>query len=311
MELFKKTPNLNFMAQRVWAFWLSGILVAVSALLLGFKGLNLGLDFTGGVQLTANCASEPNYANLRAYLASLKVVASVQRVSAEGQLVIRAKMPKGMEASELAAKVVKQLPAKSRIEQVARIGGQASKQMLLDGFIAAIIALIGTIIYVAVRFEWHFGLAAAIALFHDPMIILGVFSVTGLEFDLIALVAVLTIIGYSLNDTIVIYDRARENFFKYPRLDADAVLNLSVNQTLSRTIMLSGTTLAVVVSMLVLGGALLKGFSVALLVGIIVGTYSSVYIAGSLALTLGLSRAALTSRADNWFTRPSSRGQDY
>ena len=296
MELFSSVSHIDFMAQRGRAFALSAVVLLVSIGFLLFKGLNLGLDFTGGVQLEISCMHALNCDKVRQTLADNGLEATVQNYGSNDRLVVRTKMPKGMELSQLSQLIMQQLPD-SQLEQTAVIGGQAGRRMLLDGALAVVMAVVGTIIYVAFRFEYHFALAAALALLHDPIVILGVFAASGMEFDLITLVAVLTIIGYSLNDTIVIYDRARENFIKHPTFSPVEVLNLSVNQTLSRTIILSGTTLAVVLGLLVLGGEMLRGFSVALLVGIVVGTYSSVYIAGSLSLLLGLNRARLLGRS--------------
>jgi preprotein translocase subunit SecF len=158
---------------------------------------------------------------------------------------------------------------------------------------AIIIALLGTMVYIAFRFDMRFAIGSTIALIHDPIIIVGVFSFWNIEFNLISLAAVLTVIGYSLNDTIVIFDRVRENFRKFRKADATEVMNLSINQTLSRTIMTSALTLIVVCALFFLGGSLLYGFSLALIIGIVVGTYSSIYVAGSLTLALGLTRQHL------------------
>ena len=159
--------------------------------------------------------------------------------------------------------------------------------------LAILVALIGTMIYIAFRFEYRFALSAAISLIHDPLLILGVFSFFKLEFDLITLAAILTVIGYSLNDTIVVYDRVRENFRKVRKATSEEILNLSINQTLSRTIMISGITFFIITILLIFGGQMLRGFSLAMMIGIVVGTYSSIYIAGSLALLFGLDRKHL------------------
>jgi preprotein translocase subunit SecF len=162
--------------------------------------------------------------------------------------------------------------------------------MASKGLLAIIIALLGTMVYIAFRFDLRFAVGSTVALVHDPVIILGIFSFFHIEFNLIALAAVLTVIGYSLNDTIVIFDRVRENFRKFRKADALEVMNQSINQTLSRTIMTSALTLTVVLAMFFVGGSLLHGFALALIIGIIVGTYSSIYVAGSLTISLGLNR---------------------
>ncbi len=166
------------------------------------------------------------------------------------------------------------------------------------------IALIGIMIYIALRFEYRFALGAAIALVHDPILILGIFSLFNIEFNLTALAAILAVIGYSLNDTIVIFDRIRENFRKLRRADAKEVVNLSINQTLSRTIMTSATTLLVVLSLCLFGGPMIHSFALALIIGIVVGTYSSIYVAGALAVALGLSRENLLPSTKEIDTRP-------
>ena len=179
------------------------------------------------------------------------------------------------------------------MDQVSYIGPQMGQEMASKGLIAIIIALLGTMIYIALRFDLRFAVGSTVALVHDPVIILGVFSFFHIEFNLISLAAVLTVIGYSLNDTIVIFDRVRENFRKMRKAEALEVMNQSINQTLSRTIMTSALTLTVVLALFFLGGNLLHGFSLALIIGIIVGTYSSIYVAGSLTLALGLNRQHL------------------
>ena len=176
--------------------------------------------------------------------------------------------------------------------------------MATKGLIAIIIALLGTMVYIAFRFDMRFAIGSTVALIHDPILILGVFSLLHIEFNLIALAAVLTVIGYSLNDTIVIFDRVRENFRKYRKADAYEVMNQSINQTLSRTIMTSVLTLIVVLALFFLGGNLLYGFSLALIIGIVVGTYSSIYVAGSLTLYLGLTRQHLIPQLKEVDERP-------
>ena len=177
----------------------------------------------------------------------------------------------------------------SKISQVEYIGPQIGKELLTDGLNAIIFALILTMFYIALRFEYRFAIAAIVALLHDPIITLGVFSYCQIEFDLISLAGILTVLGYSLNDTIVVYDRIRENFSNYPRSDIESIVNMAINETLSRTIITSLLTLLAVLSLLFFGGDSLHGFSVALAVGIVVGTYSSIYIAGALAVVLGLA----------------------
>jgi preprotein translocase subunit SecF len=179
----------------------------------------------------------------------------------------------------------------AKVQQINYIGPQVGSELATKGIIAVIVAVLATMVYIAVRFEYRLAVSSAIALIHDPMLILGVFAWFGIEFDLKALAAVLAVIGYSLNDTIVVFDRVRENFMKIRRTEPIDIMNLSINQTLSRTIMTSFLTLSVVLALLFLGGESLRGFSLALSIGIIIGTYSSIYVAGSLAIWLGLSKS--------------------
>ncbi len=191
--------------------------------------------------------------------------------------------------SAMVDQVMAALPG-AKMEQVNYIGPQVGAEMASKGLLAIIIALLGTMVYIAFRFDMRFAIGSTVALVHDPVIILGIFSFFHIEFNLIALAAVLTVIGYSLNDTIVIFDRVRENFRKFRKADALEVMNQSINQTLSRTIMTSALTLTVVLALFFLGGSLLHGFALALIIGIVVGTYSSIYVAGSLTIALGLNR---------------------
>jgi preprotein translocase subunit SecF len=189
-------------------------------------------------------------------------------------------------------KVLSTLPG-ATMNQIDYIGPTVGQEMASKGLMAIVIALLGTMVYIAFRFDMRFAIGSTVALIHDPIIIVGVFSFWHIEFNLISLAAVLTVIGYSLNDTIVIFDRVRENFRKFRKAEATEVMNQSINQTLSRTIMTSVLTLIVVLALFFLGGSLLHGFSLALIIGIVVGTYSSIYVAGSLTIALGLTRQHL------------------
>ena len=204
---------------------------------------------------------------------------------------------------EIVKQVTQALPS-AKVEQVNYIGPQVGKEMTSKSALAILFALLGTMVYIAFRFDMRFAIGSTVALIHDPIIILGIFSFLHIEFNLIALAAVLTVIGYSLNDTIVIYDRVRENFRKMRKADVLEVMNQSINQTLSRTIMTSALTLTVVLALFFLGGSLLHGFSLALIIGIVVGTYSSIYVAGSLTITLGLHRQHLLPQQKEVDERP-------
>jgi preprotein translocase subunit SecF len=200
----------------------------------------------------------------------------------------------GLDANKdaVVSDVMKVLPT-AKVEQVDYIGPQVGQELATKGALAIVVALLGTMIYIGLRFEFRFAVGSTLALIHDPVLILGIFSFFHIEFNLISLAAVLTVIGYSLNDTIVIFDRVRENFRKLRKSKPVEVINQSINQTLSRTIMTSALTLTVCLALFFLGGSMLHGFALALIIGIVVGTYSSIYVAGSMALWLGLTRQHL------------------
>ena len=297
MEFFKHNTKINFMGQRKWAAVLSVTLVVLSIASLIVNRLNLGLDFTGGSQIQMSFPHEADLNQIRDALQKVGFPEAQVISYGTSHDVLVSVVPKDknhIEASkdEVVSDVVKALPD-AKVQQVDYIGPQVGQELATKGALAIVIALLGTMIYVALRFEWRFSVGSTVALIHDPVLILGLFSFFHIEFNLIALAAVLTVIGYSLNDTIVIFDRIRENFRKLRKAEAFDVVNQSINQTLSRTIMTSALTLTVVLALFFLGGSMLHGFASAMIIGIVIGTYSSIYVAGSLALSLGLSRQNL------------------
>lgn len=297
MEFFKHNTKINFMGQRKWAAILSVTLVVLSIASLIVNKLNLGLDFTGGSQIQMSFPHEADLNQIRDALQKVGFPEAQVISYGTSHDVLVSVVPKDknhIEASkdEVVSDVVKALPD-AKVQQVDYIGPQVGQELATKGALAIVIALLGTMIYVALRFEWRFSVGSTVALIHDPVLILGLFSFFHIEFNLIALAAVLTVIGYSLNDTIVIFDRIRENFRKLRKAEAFDVVNQSINQTLSRTIMTSALTLTVVLALFFLGGSMLHGFASAMIIGIVIGTYSSIYVAGSLALSLGLSRQNL------------------
>lgn len=298
MEFFKTKTHIDFMAQRKWAMLLSICLFLGSVFALAINGLNLGLDFTGGTQIEVTYPETVDLNDVRDGLQQAGFPhAVVQAYGTSKDVLIRIPPHDEHNSDEaLRAKIVQALPG-GKIQQLEFIGPQVGKTLLTNGLLAILVSLIATMIYIAIRFEMRFAVSAAVALIHDPIVILGIFAFWRIPFDLIALAAVLTIIGYSLNDTIVVYDRVRENFRRIRKGTSLEIMNTSINQTLSRTIMTSGLTLIVVVALFVLGGEMLSGFSLALMIGIVVGTYSSIYIAGSFALLLGLDRSHLLPAA--------------
>lgn len=300
MEFFKQNTNIDFMAQRKWAAVLSIVLMTLSFLSLAVYGLNWGLDFTGGtqVQLTFPQAADP--AAIQTKLVGAGFTDAVVISYGTSRDVLVSLVPKAKTAANMSdaaqTQVVNSVLAvlpDAKVDQVSYIGPQVGEEMASKGLMAIVVALLGTMIYIAMRFDRRFAVGSTIALIHDPVIILGVFSYFRIEFNLIALAAVLTVIGYSLNDTIVIFDRVRENFRKIRKGSSLEVMNQAINQTLSRTIMTSVLTLTVVLALFLMGGSLLHGFALALMIGIVVGTYSSIYVAGTLTIMLGLDRSHL------------------
>lgn len=298
MEFFKHNTTINFMAQRKWTAVLSTILCVASLLVLAVNGLNWGLDFTGGTQIQLSFPHVADLTQIHDDLEKAGIPEAVVVSYGTSKDVLVSFAPKTQNPddekaqSAVVQQVLKALPD-AKFQSVDYIGPQVGQEMTSKGFLAIFIALLGTMVYIAFRFDLRFAIGSTVALVHDPVIILGIFSLFHIEFNLISLAAVLTVIGYSLNDTIVIFDRVRENFRKFRKADALEVMNQSINQTLSRTIMTSALTLTVVLALFFLGGSLLHGFALALIIGIIVGTYSSIYVAGSLTIALGLTRQHL------------------
>lgn len=297
MEFFKQNTRIDFMAHAKGAAVLSAILFVLSILSLMIYGLNMGLDFTGGTQIQMSFKQEADLNTIRDNLAKGGFKEAEVKNYGTSRDVLVTLVPKKSASDnvnkDMIVNQIQKLLPDAKIQQIDYIGPQVGEELATKGALAIVIALLGTMIYIALRFEFRFAVGSTVALIHDPILILGIFSFFHIEFNLIALAAVLTVIGYSLNDTIVIFDRIRENFRKMRKATPFEIINLSTNQTLSRTIMTSVLTLLVVFALYFLGGSMLHGFSLALIIGIIVGTYSSIYVAGSLALALGLNRQHL------------------
>lgn len=297
MEFFKAKPNIPFMRQRWLAASVSAVIFLFSVISLFVHGLNLGLDFTGGTQAEISFSQPVSANQLRTQLVQAGFSEAIvqqyaKTTGSENMYSIRVGLFKNLSQEQLKQKFMTAMPG-ARIHSLEYIGPQVGKQLITNGILAVVLVFIGTMLYIALRFEYRFAISAALALVHDPVLILGVFSFFHLEFNLIVLTALLTVLGYSLNDTIVVYDRVRENFRKIRKLEPLQIMDLSINQTLSRTIMTSGLTLVVVIALFLYGGQSVHGFALALMIGIVVGTYSSIYVAGSLAIAFGLTRASL------------------
>ncbi len=291
MEFFKQGTKIDFMGVSRWTAILSIFLFAVSIGALIMNGLRFGLDFTGGIQIEAHYDKPANIEQIRSALAQANFKeAVVQTYGTSEQVLIS--IPANLIAKNqevVIDKIMAALPGAEK-QRVDVVGAQVGKELTTRGLLAVIVALLATMIYIALRFEYRFAVSSTVALIHDPVLILGIFALFQIEFDLKALAALLAIIGYSLNDTIVVFDRVRENFRRMRKSTPLEIMNVSINQTLSRTIMTSVLTLIVVVVLYLYGGEMIRGFSLALIIGIVVGTYSSIYVAGALALKMGLSR---------------------
>jgi preprotein translocase subunit SecF len=297
MELFPKT-SIDFMRQRRIAVIFSAVLLAVSVLSLAVRGLELGIDFTGGTLIEVGYGKPVDIETVRSTLNTAGFTsATVQHFGSGRDVLVRIAPRAGESKAELSDQALAALRTGTSdtvdMRRVEFVGPQVGEELAEDGGLAMLIALGAIFVYVMFRFEWKFSVGAVAALFHDVIIVLGFFSVLGLEFDLTVLAAILAVIGYSLNDTIVVFDRVRENFRKIRKGDAVQVLNESINQTLSRTIMTGITTLLVLLALFLVGGELIHGFSIALIVGIVIGTFSSLYVASALTLALGVSRQDL------------------
>ncbi|MEO7387126.1 MAG: protein translocase subunit SecF [Gammaproteobacteria bacterium] len=292
-EIFHKKTTFNFLGQRRMLGWLSAFLIAASLVLLipGVRGLNFGIDFTGGVLLEVGYAGPANLGDIRSRLGKGGFGdAQVQNFGSARDVMIRV-LPRGGVAGRTEAEQIVNIlragDASVELRRTEFVGPQVGEELSQQGALAGLFAFLLIGLYLAVRFQWKFAVGAMVATFHDPILTLGAFAIFQIPFDLSSLAAVLAIVGYSVNDTVVVFDRIRENFRKIRRGTAEEIMNLSVNETLSRTIMTSFVTLLVVVSMLIFGGETLRGFSIALIIGILVGTYSSIYIASATALALG------------------------
>ena len=297
MQLLKLSETVNFMRLRIPAMVLSTLLIIGSFVSLGVNSLNWGLDFTGGTLIEVGYEDSADLEAIRLQLNESNFVdAIVQNFGSSQDVLIRIAPRDGVKAVTIGEQVLAALRADGTAVDMRRIefvGPNVGEELTEQGGLAMLVALLCILVYVAMRFEWRFALGSVSALAHDVILTLGLFSVLQIEFDLTVLAAVLAVIGYSLNDTIVVSDRIRENFRKIRKGEPVEIINISLTQTLNRTIITSLTTVLVLVALFYKGGALIHGFATALLFGVIVGTYSSVYIASSVALALGISKEDL------------------
>ena len=318
MQFFKNVTTIDFLGRQKNAFVFSIVLIVCSTASLGVRGLNLGIDFTGGTLVELAYERSVNPSDIRTTLSNAGIEDGVvQYFGTSKDILIRLPVDPEQATAEQSSTVVGALrdevgeqlaespegglqqcvsPAGAvsdcqiQMRRVEFVGPQVGGELTEKGGLAMLYALIGILIYVAIRFEWRFAVGSVVALIHDVLITLGIFSFLAIEFSLPVLAAILAVIGYSLNDTIVVFDRIRENFRKMRKGQSVEIMNRSINQTLPRTILTSLTTLLVVVTLIVAGGEIIKGFAIALLIGVIVGTYSSIFVASPTVLFLGISR---------------------
>ena len=290
----RKSRVIPFMAWRRPALFLSAALTVLSLGAIAFKGLVLGLDFSGGTQIELHFPQPVEADTVRDRLGAAGLGNPVvTQFGSENDLMIRLHEGGGDLAARVVAAVAERGDAAPEVKRVDFVGPQVGAELRDQGGIALLVSLFGILVYVAIQFQYKFALGGVLAVAHDTIITVGFFALFGLEFDLTVLAAVLTVIGYSINDTIVVFDRLRENFRLVRKGSPEEIMDLSMTQTLERTLMTSVCTLLVVIGLLLLGGDVLHNFSIALLVGIIFGTYSSVYVASGLALELGVRREDL------------------
>ena len=292
MQIFKNQTNINFIGGRKVALIFSLLLVFAGGYEVLTKGMNYGIDFTGGLKVEVIYPSDVDINTVRQTLIDKDYTdAVVQYFGSNSDILIRLPLSENTSSADVSTAIVKALEGQASVELEVRsiefVGPQFGQELFEKGILALIYALIGIMIYVAFRFEWKFSVGAVVALMHDIAITVGVFSLLGLEFTLPVLAALLAVIGYSLNDTIVVFDRIRENFRKLRETDTQETMNISINQTLPRTILTSLTTILVLLALFIYGGEVLSGFAVTLIIGVLIGTYSSIFVASPLVLLLG------------------------
>ena len=296
-----KDFNIDFMGWRRPAVIASAVVLVALLVSMLWRGFNLGLDFTGGTLIEVGYAEPIELSDVRATLTEAGFGgATVQHFGTSRDVMIRIAPQEGDEETEsvqLSDRVFRALSAAAgegvELRRVEFVGPQVGEELREDGGLAVLFSLVGILIYVALRFEWRFAVGAVVAIIHDVWFTVGIFSLLQIPFDLPVLAAVLAVIGYSLNDTIVIFDRVRENFRRVRKGTVIEIINQSINETLSRTIITSGTTLLVLAALFIFGGEIIHGFALALLIGVVVGTYSTVYVATAAVVALGVSRADL------------------
>jgi preprotein translocase subunit SecF len=297
MQILKSGTKIDFMGKRKLALVFSAIILLVAIGSLFSRGLSLGIDFTGGTLIELGYEQDADIPAIRQVLEQGGYGdSSVQQFGTSKDVLIR--LAQTEESSSKVSNAVFGLLSKAvdgqvELRRVEFVGPQVGDELTEDGALAVLVALMAILVYVALRFEWKFAVGSVVALVHDVLFTVGMFALLGIEFDLPVLAAVLAVIGYSLNDTIVVFDRVRENFRKMRKGTPEEIVNISLNHTLGRTLVTSLTTILVLLALFFLGGEIIHGFAFALLVGVLIGTYSSIYVASTSVLMLGVSKADL------------------
>ncbi|MGB7406221.1 MAG: protein translocase subunit SecF [Pacificimonas sp.] len=319
MRLLKLVPdntNIQFVRWRYVGVGVTLFLVVMAVVGLMTRGLNYGVDFAGGIMLQIGFEEEAQIDDIRSRVGALGLGnANVQEFGSPEVVSIRLPLPESDDeddeaVQQVGSQVLNSLTtaypdATLRSQEI--VSGKVSGELIRDGTLAALLAMVGVAAYIWFRFEWQFGVGALVALVHDVLIALGLFGWTGLEFNLNIIAAMLTIIGYSLNDTIVNYDRIRENLRKYRKMEMIPLLDLSINEMLARTVMTSLTMAVALIALIVFGGEVLFGFTLAMLIGVFIGTYSSIYVAGPILLWLGVGPNSFLPEEDTGAERVSAK----
>ncbi|HAL84497.1 MAG TPA: protein translocase subunit SecF [Rhodobiaceae bacterium] len=295
LKLVPSTPDFKFVRYNRRAFVFSSVLIIGSLLAFLMQGLNFGIDFKGGILVEISSSKPVDIAGLRGRMQTLDLgEVQIQQFGTPTDVLIRVAEADDAVSTERDLSAVdamrQDLEGEFEIRRVEIVGPQVSRELIQTGLLAVVAAISSMLIYIWFRFEWQFSVGAVMALVHDVILTIGVFSLLQLDFNLSILAAILTIVGYSMNDTVVVYDRVRENLRKYKKMDISELLDIAINQTLSRTVMTSVTTLLALIALYTLGGEVIRGFTFAMIWGVLVGTYSSIFIAAPLLIRLGVKR---------------------
>lgn len=297
LKLVPQKTDVPFIRIRNITFWLSGLLTVASVVLFFTVGLNYGIDFRGGTMIEVGTEAPADLPKIRSIVSGLGLGdVQAQSFGGDNAVLIRLEANEGGEkaqqqdVADVKAALDKDYGAPVTYRRIELVGPKVSGDLVNAGFLAVVLAVAAMLVYVWFRFEWQFGVGSVIALVHDVAMTIGIFSLLQLEFNLSIVAAILTIVGYSMNDTVVVYDRVRENLRKYKKMPLDELLNLAINETLSRTTMTSFTTLLALTVLFIFGGEVIRGFTFAMIWGILIGTYSSIFIAAPFLLLVGVKR---------------------